>query len=103
MHAIIFAYNWINRLICLNTSLLAQKGFSEGFYSQEGFLRVFVGFLQVSEQMGKMIEEGINSFKFFFAYKGQLMVTDEQFIKALIRCKELGAVPRVPPLTLAKA
>lgn len=29
------------------------------------------------------------------AYKGALMVTDEQLIKGFARCKELGALPQV--------
>jgi hypothetical protein len=38
---------------------------------------------------------GINSFKFFMAYKGALMVTDEQLLAGMARCKELGALPQV--------
>jgi hypothetical protein len=38
---------------------------------------------------------GINSFKFFMAYKGALMVNDEQLIAGMARCKELGALPQV--------
>lgn len=38
---------------------------------------------------------GINSFKFFMAYKGALMVTDEELIQGFKKCKELGALPQV--------
>jgi len=38
---------------------------------------------------------GINSFKFFMAYKGALMVTDEELLQGFKKCKELGAVPQV--------
>eukprot|EP00958_Prasinococcus_capsulatus_P011479 scaffold1141_cov369-Prasinococcus_capsulatus_cf.AAC.8 len=38
---------------------------------------------------------GVNSFKFFLAYKGALMVSDEEFIHGLVRCKELGALTQV--------
>jgi dihydropyrimidinase len=40
-------------------------------------------------------EKGINSFKFFMAYKGALMVTDEELIQGFKKCKELGALPQV--------
>ena len=35
---------------------------------------------------------GINSFKFFMAYKGIFQVSDEQMIAGFRRCKELGAI-----------
>eukprot|EP00798_Chlamydomonas_sp_ICE-L_P016372 gene16372-22574_t len=47
------------------------------------------------KDMGTLAEKGINSFKFFMAYKGALMVSDEELIKGFSRCKELGAVPQV--------
>lgn len=50
---------------------------------------------QVSADMAEMVKEGINSFKFFLAYKGALMVTDDQFLQGLVRCKELGVLPMV--------
>jgi len=49
----------------------------------------------VASDMKEMVKEGINSFKFFLAYKGALMVTDDQFLQGLIRCKELGVLPMV--------
>lgn len=50
---------------------------------------------KVARDMGEMAAAGINSFKFFLAYKGALMVTDEQFLEGLRRCKALGALAMV--------
>ncbi|OAE23835.1 hypothetical protein AXG93_369s1290 [Marchantia polymorpha subsp. ruderalis] len=50
----------------------------------------------VAKDMENLVKEkGINSFKFFLAYKGSLMVTDEQFLQGLRKCKELGALAQV--------
>ncbi|KAH7672049.1 Hydantoinase/dihydropyrimidinase protein [Dioscorea alata] len=50
----------------------------------------------VSEDMQIMVnEKGINSFKFFMAYKGSFMINDELLLQALERCKKLGALPMV--------
>lgn len=38
---------------------------------------------------------GINSFKFFLAYKGSLMVSDDLFLEGLKKCKSLGALAMV--------
>ena len=46
--------------------------------------------------MGDLAAKGINSFKFFMAYKGALQVTDQELLGGFERCKELGAVPMVP-------
>jgi dihydropyrimidinase len=40
-------------------------------------------------------EYGINSFKFFLAYKGVFMVQDDEFFNGLKRCAEIGAFARV--------
>jgi len=53
--------------------------------------------LQAAKDMGDLAAKGINSFKFFMAYKGALQVTDEELLGGFDRCKELGAVPMVPP------
>ena len=45
--------------------------------------------------MSKLTAEGINSFKFFMAYKGSLQVTDEELLGGFERCKGLGALPMV--------
>eukprot|EP00898_Chlorokybus_atmophyticus_P007714 jgi/Chlat1/7944/Chrsp68S00585 len=50
---------------------------------------------KVKEDMGKLVKEGVNSFKFFLAYKNAFQVTDEELIAGLRRCKELGALPQV--------
>lgn len=49
----------------------------------------------VAREMEEVARQGVNSFKFFLAYKGALMVDDEQFIQGLSRCKELGALAQV--------
>jgi dihydroorotase-like cyclic amidohydrolase len=53
---------------------------------------------QVAADMAVLVKEGINSFKFFMAYKGALQVTDEQLLHGLHRCKELGAIAQVHAL-----
>ncbi|KAJ3669190.1 hypothetical protein LUZ60_011140 [Juncus effusus] len=51
---------------------------------------------EVSKDMEIMVKDhGINSFKFFMAYKGILMVNDEVLLEGFIKCKQLGAVPMV--------
>lgn len=50
----------------------------------------------VSEEMEIMVKEkGINSFKFFLAYKGSFMVNDELLMEGLKKCKSLGALAMV--------
>ncbi|KAK1292249.1 hypothetical protein QJS10_CPB17g01662 [Acorus calamus] len=50
----------------------------------------------VSKDMEIMVKEkGINSFKFFLAYKGALMVSDELLLQGLKKCKSLGALAMV--------
>ncbi|HYS81523.1 MAG TPA: dihydropyrimidinase [Anaeromyxobacteraceae bacterium] len=38
---------------------------------------------------------GITSYKFFLAYKGGLMLSDEELVAGFVRCRELGALPQV--------
>jgi len=38
---------------------------------------------------------GVVSFKFFLAYKGGLMLPDEDILAGFLRCRELGALPQV--------
>ncbi|GAX85193.1 hypothetical protein CEUSTIGMA_g12611.t1 [Chlamydomonas eustigma] len=45
--------------------------------------------------MAHIVAQGINSFKFFMAYKGALMVNDEEMINGFERCGQLGALPQV--------
>eukprot|EP00882_Tetradesmus_deserticola_P008215 GHRQ01008660.1.p1 GENE.GHRQ01008660.1~~GHRQ01008660.1.p1 ORF type:complete len:448 (+),score=139.90 GHRQ01008660.1:97-1344(+) len=50
---------------------------------------------QAAEDMGRLVQQGINSFKFFMAYKGALMVSDEELLQGFMRCRQLGALPQV--------
>lgn len=51
---------------------------------------------QVSDEMGTLVaDHGINSFKHFMAYKGALMVDDDQMMHSFARCRDLGALPMV--------
>ncbi|KAK8950411.1 hypothetical protein KSP40_PGU009878 [Platanthera guangdongensis] len=50
----------------------------------------------ISEEMELMVKEnGINSFKFFMAYKGSVMINDELLLQGLEKCKSLGALAMV--------
>ncbi len=49
-----------------------------------------------SEEMATLVRDhGISSFKFFLAYKGGLMLADEDLIAGFLRCRELGALAQV--------
>ena len=50
---------------------------------------------KVREDMGKVVEKGVTTFKHFMAYKGALMVNDEELFASFQRCAELGAMPLV--------
>ncbi|WP_406855847.1 dihydropyrimidinase [Alsobacter sp. KACC 23698] len=50
---------------------------------------------QVRADMGKVVEKGVTTFKHFMAYKGALMVNDEEMFASFQRCAELGAMPLV--------
>ncbi len=51
---------------------------------------------QVAREMEVLTtERGVNSFKHFMAYKGAIMVPDENLVKSFTRCRELGAMPTV--------
>jgi dihydropyrimidinase len=50
---------------------------------------------QVFDEMKAVTGRGINSFKHFMAYKGSLMVNDEELFASFKRCAELGAIPMV--------
>ena len=50
----------------------------------------------VAAELAELAEkEGVNSFKFFLAYKGALMVNDEQLVQGLRQCAASGALPMV--------
>ena len=50
---------------------------------------------QVFDEMKAVTERGITSFKHFMAYKGSLMVNDDEMFASFRRCAELGAIPFV--------
>ena len=51
---------------------------------------------QVFNDMETVVKEkGINTFKHFLAYKGALMVNDDELYASFQRCAELGATPMV--------
>ena len=51
---------------------------------------------QVFDEMKTVVQErGINTFKHFMAYKGALMVNDDELYASFKRCAELGATPLV--------
>jgi dihydropyrimidinase len=51
---------------------------------------------QVFKEMETVVrEKGINTFKHFMAYKGALMVDDDEMFASFSRCAELGALPLV--------
>jgi dihydropyrimidinase len=50
---------------------------------------------QVFNEMKEVVDKGITSFKHFMAYKGALMVNDDEMYSSFKRCAELGALPLV--------
>ncbi len=50
---------------------------------------------EVWREMEQVVDQGINSFKHFMAYKGALMVNDDEMYQSFLRCAELGALPLV--------
>ena len=51
---------------------------------------------QVFDEMQTVVQDkGITSFKHFLAYKGALMVNDDELFASFQRCAELGALPMV--------
>ncbi len=49
----------------------------------------------IFDEMKDAVEMGVNSFKHFMAYKGALMVEDDEMFASFNRCRELGALPMV--------
>lgn len=45
--------------------------------------------------MATVAAQGINSFKFFMAYKGSFMVEDDALLRGMERCAALGALAQV--------
>ena len=50
---------------------------------------------QVWKEMAEVVKRGVNTFKHFMAYKGSLMVNDDEMYQSFLRCAELGALPLV--------
>tara|TARA_R110002124_G_scaffold153038_5_gene320007 strand:+ start:328 stop:1791 length:1464 start_codon:yes stop_codon:yes gene_type:complete len=49
----------------------------------------------VFSEMKDAVDMGVNSFKHFMAYKGALMIEDDEMFASFKRCGELGALPMV--------
>ena len=47
------------------------------------------------DEMEKVVARGVNTFKHFMAYKGALMVNDDEMFASFQRCAALGALPLV--------
>ena len=50
---------------------------------------------EVWKEMEEVVKRGVNTFKHFMAYKGALMVNDDEMYQSFLRCAELGALPLV--------
>lgn len=50
---------------------------------------------QVFNDMPAIVKRGITTFKHFMAYKGSLMVNDDEMFASFQRCAEIGAIPLV--------
>ena len=50
---------------------------------------------RVRKDMAAVVAHGVTTFKHFMAYKGALMVNDEEMFASFQRCAELGALPLV--------
>jgi len=50
---------------------------------------------QVWKEMPEVVARGVNTFKHFMAYKGALMVNDDEMYQSFLRCAEIGALPLV--------
>ncbi len=50
---------------------------------------------RIWREMDAVVKRGVNTFKHFMAYKGALMVEDDEMFASFKRCAELGALPLV--------
>src|SRR6056297_1634020 len=50
---------------------------------------------QIFDDMETVVGRGVNTFKHFMAYKGALMVNDDEMHASFTRCAALGALPLV--------
>ena len=49
----------------------------------------------IRDEMAAVVARGVTTFKHFMAYKGALMVNDEEMFASFQRCAEIGAMPLV--------
>ena len=64
--------------------------------SDIGFHMAITGWNEtIFNEMKYAVDHGINSFKHFMAYKGALMIEDDEMFASFRRCRELGALPMV--------
>ena len=64
--------------------------------SDVGYHMVITGLDEnVFNEMEDAVKMGVNSFKHFMAYKGALMIEDDEMFASFKRCRELGALPMV--------
>ncbi len=50
---------------------------------------------RIFDEMQEVVKRGVNTFKHFMAYKGALMVDDDEMFASFSRCAQLGALPLV--------
>ena len=50
---------------------------------------------KIFDEMEQVVARGVNTFKHFMAYKGALMVDDDEMFASFQRCAALGALPLV--------
>jgi dihydropyrimidinase len=50
---------------------------------------------RIFDEMAEVVKRGVNTFKHFMAYKGALMIDDDEMFASFRRCAELGAMPLV--------
>lgn len=50
---------------------------------------------QVFDEMAEVVKRGVNTFKHFMAYKGALMIEDDEMFSSFERCAAIGAMPLV--------
>ncbi|GMG99988.1 hypothetical protein Nepgr_001828 [Nepenthes gracilis] len=81
----------------LSAGLKAYQKKAEDSCMDYGFHMVITKWNEdVSREMEIMVKEnGINSFKFFMAYKGALMINDELLLEGFKKCKSLGALAMI--------
>ena len=61
-----------------------------------GFHMAITGWSEkIFDDMAVVVGRGVNSFKHFMAYKGALMVNDDEMFASFSRCAALGALPFV--------